>query len=42
MRIEAAPGLKNWKSNPKKAVKVTRADGPPSAMFGGLDILGVL
>jgi hypothetical protein len=34
-RIEPGPGLKNWKSNPAKAIRVTRADGPPSPMFGG-------
>jgi hypothetical protein len=32
----AGAGLKNWKSNPPKAARVTRADGPPDPVFGGV------
>jgi hypothetical protein len=34
-RIEPGAGLKNWKSNPATARRVTRLDGPPHPMFGG-------
>lgn len=34
-RILAGRGLKNWKSNPGTAVRVSRLDGPKIPMFGG-------
>jgi hypothetical protein len=38
-KIIAGPGLKNWKSNPGTAARVTRADGPKgkeAGMFPGV------
>lgn len=35
-RIEPGSGLKNWRSNPRAATRISRADGPPDRMFGGV------
>lgn len=35
-KMVPAAGLKNWRSNPPKAVRVGRVDGPPGGMFGGV------